>query len=268
MKSAPEFRDLAAEIRMLARDKTIVYIPNPGNFGDGLIRSATKAFLFDNQLWHIEINVGFRGGRFQLLPFLLQRNKYLFIYGGGGAWCEASNFGMGICRFISRFTNALIVLPTTYELPVEGLDGFLFRRDKAESAVAAPHADFCHDMALYLAARSSVPWRGTRKTIASGNFFRTDNESRFRPEELPADNIDLSRRGNHMSNSDDFFGALAPYREVNTDRLHVAIASAILGAQVNLHTGSYFKIKAIHEASLIPMFRDRIRLHGPDLSLV
>lgn len=260
-----EFEQMAADLKAKAQGREVVYIPNPGNFGDGLIRYGAKQFLSDFDIPHIELNVGYARVKYQLAPYLLKRDRYFFIYGGGGAWCEAYSFGRDYCRFISRFTDRLAVLPSTYALGDLPRRGLMYRRDKAESATRNPASRFCHDMALYVACRkagqrSAYP-RATQKV---GVFMRTDKEGRFPVSELPDTNVDISRSGDHMSNGDDFLNAIAQYELIYTDRLHVCIAACIVGRRVKLVTGNYFKIRRIFEASILPGFGDLVELLGDD----
>lgn len=227
------FNALAARIKAEAGDRRIVYIPNPGNFGDGLIRFATKRFLADYGIDHLEINVGFRGGRYMLTPMLLQRDRHLFLYGGGGAWSEAYGFGHAICRYISRFTDGLVVLPSTYGfVPHRGIRGTLYRRDEFQSRERCADAPFCHDMAFYLYAIGERYGFAAREDERVGYLFRRDRESAG--QKLPPRNVDLSEAGNHMSNGCDFLRAVSRYGRIHTDRLHVSIAGAILGGKVRL----------------------------------
>ena len=46
------------------------------------------------------------------------------------------------------------------------------------------------------------------------------------------------------------FNYLANYEEINTNRLHVAVAGLLLNKKVNLYPNSYWKNKAIYEYSI------------------
>jgi hypothetical protein len=249
------FAELADTIRERAGGRELVYVPNPGNYGDGLIRYATKQFFADHTMWHHEVNIGFRGGRYQLLPFLLARDKFFFIYGGGGSWSKTYDFGLRNCTFISRFTDRLLVLPSTLAMPVDRVRGTVYRRDRAESATYAPAARFCHDMAFYLAASpSTLDFAGMTVERGRGIMMRTDGESLHGASALAANNFDLSRRGDHMSDGASFIRQVAAHSEIETDRLHIAIAACIARRRVLLKPGNYFKIRAIFESSLRPYF--------------
>ena len=54
-----EYQTLAEEILDRANGKHVVYIPNPGNWGDGFIRYGTKLFFEDFKIPHIEVNIAF-----------------------------------------------------------------------------------------------------------------------------------------------------------------------------------------------------------------
>lgn len=257
-----EFQNLAQIIKKNAQGKKIIYIPNPGNYGDGLIRYATKKFFSDNQIKHWEINVGYGKVKYQLLPYLLNHNKYLFIYGGGGGWCSAYDCGYRICRAISMFTSNLIVLPSTYDLDLKAIKGTLFRRDKFNSAKRASNSIFCHDMAFYLTTVTSMArFKNIEKTQNVGLFMRTDKEAAIIQESMPEMNKDLSLSGDHMSNGDEFLETVAHFKELHTDRLHICIAGLIVGAKVHLYPGSYFKIQAIYDSSIAPNFKN-IEMHA------
>jgi hypothetical protein len=252
------FDALAEQIRTSARSRPIVYTPNPGNLGDGLIRHATKEFLFDHKIAHLEINIGMRGGLLFLLPFLLSR-RYFFLYGGGGAWHPGCRHAYRVCRFISRLGGPLLVLPTTIALAPKGIRAVLYRRDEGISKAWAPHSLFCHDMALYLLAREPAsPTVAPATRLSQLRAFRTDNESARVPGSLPADNLDVSELGNHMTNAESLFAIIDRYEAVSTDRLHVAVAALLRGKKVVLHPGNYEKISGVYEASLA-------RIPGADL---
>ena len=49
---------------------------------------------------------------------------------------------------------------------------------------------------------------------------------------------------------EELIGALQKYEQVNTDRLHIAIAATLLGKKVKLFPNSYYKNRAVFEYSL------------------
>ena len=50
--------------------------------------------------------------------------------------------------------------------------------------------------------------------------------------------------------------AIAPFEEVKTNRLHIAIASVILGKKTTLYDNIYFKKREIYKYSIAPHFSD------------
>lgn len=252
-----EFEILAEEIKRNAHGKKIIYIPNPGNYGDGLIRYATKKFFKDFNIEHWEVNIGYGLIKLKLLPYLVEKSKYFFICGGGGGWCSAYNCGYRIARAISLFTNDLLVLPSTYDIDVSKINGTLFRRDKFKSLDMASGSLFCHDMAFYLTCVKEIDVYRSKSTKPKiGLLMRTDREAAIQRLSMPEANIDLSLLGDHMSNGDDFLLEVAKYTDIHTDRLHVCIAGLIVGARVNLYPGNYFKIKAIYSSSIEGIFEN------------
>jgi exopolysaccharide biosynthesis predicted pyruvyltransferase EpsI len=77
---------------------------------------------------------------------------------------------------------------------------------------------------------------------------------------LPAGNYDLSDAGFNDSSVFEFFDVLSQYAVIHTDRLHIAIASCLLGREVHLYPNSYFKNRAIFRSSLQGYF-SRVHFH-------
>lgn len=249
--SMEPFDHLAEVIRERAEGRQVIFLPNSGNFGDGLIRHGAKRFLYDQRITHVEMNLGKGSGRYFLAPMLARPKRYLFIYSGGSAWGPNYSHAGDICAFISRFTDNLVVLPSTFYNSAPKVRGAMFRRDEFESREACPRSIFCHDMALYLMAKG-LKYDFGAPDIPLGYAFRRDRESSRRFEEAQ-DSIDLSGLGNHMSNGEDFLREIARYETIVTDRLHIGIGAAILGRKVRLHSGKDFKIRAIYRTSLSHM---------------
>lgn len=253
-----EFQRLAEDIKERAQGKTVIYIPNPGNWGDGLIRYGTKLFFEDFGIRHLEVNIGYRFGKIALAPFLSPTyiRKCFFVYGGGGAWGAAYSGGFDTVKFLAKFTGDFCVLPSTYEIPVHLKRGLFYSRGLAQSMDACPNALFCHDMALYIATKPDYLKTYTAdKAKKIGVFLRQDKESQdvVFARDLAASR-DISAEGDHMSTGDSFIRILSRHDQIFTDRLHVAIAGCIANCQVRLVPGNYFKIGEVFEASLANIF--------------
>jgi len=86
--------------------------------------------------------------------------------------------------------------------------------------------------------------------------FRTDVEKTN--YKIPKGNIDLSKMLELSSCNTllsqlscfHFLNEINLYKVIHTNRLHVAIAAAMLGKQVYIYSNNYYKVKAIYNFSL------------------
>jgi hypothetical protein len=65
-----------------------------------------------------------------------------------------------------------------------------------------------------------------------------------------------------MSSLDLLFRVLTGCKRVVTDRLHIAIAGALLGLEVELHPNSYYKNRAVYDYSLRRFSNVRFAMHN------
>ena len=96
------------------------------------------------------------------------------------------------------------------------------------------------------------------------NAFRTDLEAT--KVKIPGNNRDLSLICKTADNtltlkgirdsSSAMLNAIAPFAEVRTNRLHVAITSVILGKKTKLHDNIYSKNLEIYKHSMEQHFSD------------
>jgi len=233
-----EFDQLRQTLQAACRDGPVCYLPNLGNWGDGLIRAGTLRFLEQSGIPFQEVEHVSRGQRW--LPW---RRRGTLIYGGGGAWSNLWSHSMRTLKRVGHLFQHAVVLPSSFELRVDFPKVNLFCRDRFESQINAPAALFCHDMAFCLGPQSAPAGSGT------GWFLRIDAESAHGLP-IPPGNVDLSQLGNHLSPPGPFFDAIAKYAVVHTDRLHVAIATCLLGRELHLYPGAYFKNRAVFQSSI------------------
>ena len=242
---ATRFEALAQTLLELTDDKKVYYLPNRGNWGDGLIRAGTHKFLADLSIDYEEQLyrplVSRRWLRKHLWLRKVRRKKSVLIYGGGGAWCSFWDHTEYV-RYMARHFSRVIVLPSSFDVPVNIPNATLFCRDDKES-LSKVDATFCDDMAFYLGRQNAADGQGT------ANCFRGDMES-ARDFPLPPDNRDLSAEHDHLYPTDEFFEALEAYSHVKTDRLHVAIASSLMGKNVQFYPGAYFKNQSVFRSSI------------------
>jgi|UPI000382573A exopolysaccharide biosynthesis predicted pyruvyltransferase EpsI len=88
------------------------------------------------------------------------------------------------------------------------------------------------------------------------NCFRIDSEKT--DISIPADNIDLSKVFQYGTASETvaFYASyrllnfINRYKEVRTNRLHLAIAGALLGKSVKFYANNYYKCEAVYQYSM------------------
>ena len=246
-----------------SQGETIQYIPNPGNAGDSLIALGTLK-LMDS--------LGLRI-RLRNLTETFSKNDRIF-YGGGGNFVPYYSQ----CRnFIRRnmHVQQLVLLPHTVHeqrdvLKEIGPNMVLFARERRSFQHLTQHmrypenARIDHDLALAIGPTTIRSLIKNDWGPGSGclHAFRTDKEAT--EIEIPPDNRDLSLMRESTSftktqeciieNSRAMFKAIASYAEIKTNRLHIAIAAALLGKKTVLHKNSYFKARAIYRYSLRQYF--------------
>lgn len=237
-----EFLRLETTLKKICKDRPVYYMPNPGNWGDGLIYYATKIFFRDIGLDYIEVNPN----QPELSPD--HQGKCILIYGGGGAWCRYWMRGYERVKALEDFYHNSIILPSTYDGNFNLSSTTFFSRDNYESKKNIPGSLFCHDMAFYLDPIETTAGNG------AGYFFREDKEKKpGRP--VIEGNIDLSSLQRWQHDVDEYFETLSPYSEIHTDRLHVAIASCLMNKKVYLYEGAYFKNRAVFNSSIQQFYK-------------
>lgn len=236
--------------------KKIIYIPNPGNAGDSLIVLGT--FTLFNKL-----NLNYEIGNINKI----YNNEILFYAGGGnlvGIYKNCKNFILK-----NQDKNEIVVLPHTINKEDEFIQNLnkntilicreLYSYEYVKKHIKHKNNIFIFkDMAYYIDPQYLKKFQ--KKGEGCCNCFRLDSEKT--EIKIPNDNNDISqslREGisNNTSNiniinstCDKVFLYLSNYEEINTNRLHVAIAGILLNKKVNLYPNSYWKNKAIYEYSI------------------
>jgi len=225
-----------------------------GNYGDSLIWHGTVNLLRE---FGIEANYTTIDANPQ--------NPILFVDGGGNLVDYYSDVREFLHKKLMAYAQVLILPHTIYGAKQVGLLGRFKRtvttmcRERVSFEFVKQHAKksnviLWRDCAFYCQAYKEYNLEGEGVL----NAFRTDCESIY-ARALPSDNIDISRNGYATKPLHDLLSTIAHYEAVNTDRLHVAIASLMLGKKVRLFSNSYFKNRAVFDYSL----RD-----FPDISFV
>ncbi|MBV1798187.1 polysaccharide pyruvyl transferase family protein [Siccirubricoccus sp. G192] len=188
----------------------------------------------------------------------------------------------GAARFLDRAIKSgkpVVILPHTIRGHVETIasleNGLIFCRDQESqhfvSSVCGRPALLAHDMAFSIDTTRYGLWTAldmpaaVRAASESRTLyaFRRDSEAQARQHwALPSNNVDLSvtartvgdDRASFLVQAAAFLTQVAQFDRIFTDRLHVAIAGALLGRSVVMFDNDYGKNAAIYRLSLQERF--------------
>ena len=262
LRAAPEFTALAQHLRELSNGRQFAYFQIAGNWGDALIRKGAVNFFekegFSPRFCYARDRERQRY-TFKRFP---PRKKWvidheaidrfahgldLAVISGGGSWSPSYSGTRGLAITLLRYFSKVVVMPHSFALPPVTGDVTYYCRDREESLQSVGSAQFCHDMAFYVEPTRRDPMMDV------GYYFRGDRESKYKLNRVP-ENVDVSRLGNELADPDGLFNIVGRYDRVVTDRLHVAIAGALLGRTTYALGGSYWKMRSVFDASLRPNF--------------
>jgi hypothetical protein len=279
----------------------IHYRPNPGNGGDALIAAATwrlfDELALDVRPWREgddargAVLVYGGGGNFvptygAAADFVARHHRAAArlvvlpqsIDGNDALLAELRANVDLLCREHTSFERSRRLAPRANVLLVEDVSLSL----DARALLAAPAPAFAPTPARGALERSARRLRRRRRWLsalaaarapADGGrvlrCFRRDRERVRRPP--PFGNLDLSlavpfelameQRANVERTAWEMLAFLDRFDRIETDRLHVCIGAALLGKRVDFFPNSYWKNRAVFEASLAPRF-ERVRWRG------
>lgn len=288
-------------LRGLAAEPDIVFCPNGGNAGDAMIASATYELFaqtgvsftqFDPKNFDPAGKTLIYGGGGNLIPLYLDARRFIERYH------RLVRRLIVLPHTIQGHEDLLAVLGKNVDLLTRENVSY----DYVKRVTAGPRVFLADDLALHLSPSTFISsqdgwhrmiWRQKnsryRKTKWSLSLmceqwrhrcfpvagdvlhaFRVDKE-RARSR-LPWANIDVScllkckdlSPAQASCTTQMTFRFINDYREVRTDRLHVAIAAALLGKQVKLYANSYYKCEAVYRASLAGRFPQVMWMGGED----
>lgn len=229
-------KGLADVILDVSGRKTVDWFINSGNWGDSLIREGTENFL---RAYNIP---------FHIVDKLNSPKNAVLLFGGGGRWCKAYSGALQDIIEAQKHYEQIIVLPSSFQMLPKELSAnvTLFAREYISQTIAQQAEVTCSsspDLAFWVDIES-VPG-------GSGTLFalRTTN-GKNQAAKTVKDNRDISSEGNHLSPVEPFFEAIKPFKNVVTDRMHVALAAALLGKRVTCLEGDYHKVRGAFEAHL------------------
>ena len=219
--------------------------PSRGNAGDGLIQAGL--FALCQRL----------GLKLEVVEYPREQTGQHVLLMGAGGFCKGTWHMVDPVRFYASRFEHVTILPATFEPsfpPVAKLlrelptNVTVFCRERtsfeaAQKLAPRPENIFLdHDMAFQI---DVSPWKKTGG--GELNCFRTDNESRL--WRIPKPNFDISNMGREFHHTL-LLDMLANFETINTDRLHVTIAGAMLGKKVRVFANSYHKNRSMYEHSL------------------
>lgn len=220
-------------------------LENPGNCGDGLIERGVDTLLEKCGITCKTLGAPKTGSSDTLLII------------GSGTFNRKWSYGAERVKFYADKYPNVCVTPASFEADYPPIGKFLqelpqnvtiFCRENVsfqalKGLVPKPENVFLdHDMAFY---NDITPWR--MEGHGEINCFRTDKEAVGRL--LPEKNFDISNMGREGQKTL-LLDILKNFQTVNTDRLHVAIAGAMLGKNVRMFANSYHKLSSVYEYSL------------------
>lgn len=218
------------------------YYPSPGNWGDALINEGTSLFFSEHRF-------RYHSRRRTELPENPPKKTIsrLAIVGGGGGWCRNWSSTASFVDSVSSVYQNVVLLPTTFDSKVRDLDLPNVTYFSRDTAVQGEQVIFCHDMAFY----REYPEPSTSVLDYPLLAFRRDKERH--PDSATVDrNFDLSLLGDSWTPTSGMIDILSRFQAVYTDRLHLGIASAMLGLKVYFLDGNYPKNRRLFECSLRP----------------
>lgn len=276
-------------IAEVATTRTIHYYPNPGNAGDALIAQATLQIFQRNQVNYRWIDrnhftpqgkvVVYSGGgnltryydvarqsiakihheveKLIILPHTIEGNEDLLSTLGANVdiICR-ERISYEHVRHHAKQANVYLADDMAFHLNIDDLlatpqfHRLWHRSLDATLLIRALYTRNFGQLTNYLRAHDRMKRTGIL------HAFRLDVERSL--VEIPTDNCDISEIASHGTHSEPAVSSSAIHLlrlvgncdQLRTNRLHVAIAGALLGKEVWFYPNSYFKNHAIYAFSM------------------
>lgn len=243
LRDAAEFSQLLKAIKERSSNtQGIDYFPSPGNWGDSLINAGASQILGAGK---IDVHPMTRNQMYESDPE--QQKGRLALVGGGGGWNRNWPTTASFANDVAERYHHVIVLPSSFDPRlVEGFPRSNTTLVSRAAGASATIADFvCHDLAFYLQVNPTPPVEEIPYPLICLRRDKERNHSSVSPDR----NCDISLLGSAENSHFGFLSLVERFGQIYTDRLHVAIAGAILGKQVVLLDGNYGKNAGVHSLS-------------------
>jgi len=274
-------------LRSIPQDEKIYFFPNPGGAGDSMIALATYTLFKEMQIGYSIVPVSqafdpvgktvvYGGGgnlvhyydtarktvqkyhsrakKLVILPHTINANEDLL--GELGANVDV------ICREPVSFAhvrefapgaNVFLMEDIAFSLDMKKIARKTYLPLKKQSLAFLPRDSLMAILMSLKQLSGKILERGDFRTL---NAFRKDLEgTRLR---FPRDNIDLSLLFSHSTTNEMMayyvthciLRVINHYQKVCTDRLHICIAAAKLGKEVEFFPNKYYKCEAVYHYSM------------------
>ena len=279
--------DIKLYLDSLKKYETVYFCPNPGNAGDSLLAHVTYE-LFDeyNIKYQILKEQGFNptdkillyGGGGNLVPYYPHARNFILKYhrlvkkliilphsiDGNEDLLKKLDENVDIItreevtynhvKKNALRTNVFLADDLGFSLNVEKILSKMPRFSLHLVNLKLPVRILLQGNYTEMKHRARKLFQNENKHVL--NCFRTDQEKT--DIDIPSDNVDLSSIFSYGVDSKEkafyvcyrLLNFINSYEEIRTNRLHVAIAGALLGKEVKLYSNSYYKCEAVYEFSI------------------
>ena len=279
--------DIKLYLDSLKKYETVYFCPNPGNAGDSLLAHVTYE-LFDeyNIKFQILKKQGFNptdkillyGGGGNLVPYYPHARNFILKYHRLVKKLiilpHSIDGNEDLLKKLDENVDIITREEVTYNhVKKNALRANVFLADdlgfslNVEKILSKMPRFSLHLVNLKLPVRILLQGNYTEMKHRARKLFQNENKhvlNCFRTDQektdidIPSDNVDLSSIFSYGVDSKEkafyvcyrLLNFINSYEEIRTNRLHVAIAGALLGKEVKLYSNSYYKCEAVYEFSI------------------
>lgn len=225
MSLLQEYRDNC--FSLLNKYDNILLIEPYGNVGDKLITESTLHILrsLNKTFTHLRCD--------KVTP--KDCKEKTVMWGGGGNMGDFYIHNRSQRDRIFPHCDDLVILPQTWTSP-EIVNGKKYVREI--ESLNFTNGELAIDLSFGLSLQYSEP------SLDTGVFFRVKSEPTIIPNENIGDPAELCH------NPPQYIDLASNYKTIHTNRLHFAICGILLGREVYLHSGRYFKNRSFYNTWL------------------
>jgi exopolysaccharide biosynthesis predicted pyruvyltransferase EpsI len=279
--------DINLYLDSLKKNETVYFCPNPGNAGDSLLAHVTyelfdeyniKYQILKEQRFNPTDKILLYGGGGNLVPYYPHARNFILKYhrlvkkliilphsiDGNEDLLKKLDENVDIItreevtynhvKKNALRANVFLADDLGFSLNVEKILSKMPRFSLHLVNLKLPVRILLQGNYTEMKHRARKLFQNEKKYVL--NCFRTDQEKS--DIDIPSDNIDLSSIFSYGVDSKEkafyvcyrLLNFINSYEEIRTNRLHVAIAGALLGKEVKLYSNSYYKCEEVYEFSI------------------